>query len=104
MPRSNDGHIAIPLDSPTFWAMPRNMYWFRKSILPVIVSAPGFGSAGSAAACAHALVLESPTIRVAAATAVVVARLTSRIENISPLLLRELPARVHTSPAIHLDS
>src|SRR6187401_1655044 len=85
--------MAIPVE---FCRMPRNMYWFRKSKLPVMVSAPGFGSAGSAAACAHARVPASPNIRVAAATTVVVRR-TPRIENISLLLSAPSPSsRQHT--------
>ncbi len=53
MPRSTAGHVAKPVE---FCRIPRNMYWFRKSIEPVIVSAPGFGSAAGAS-CAHAGVL-----------------------------------------------
>src|SRR4030095_188874 len=52
-PRSNAGQVANPV---LFCWIPRNMYWFRKSIEPVIVSAPGLGS-GLAEACAHAGVL-----------------------------------------------
>jgi hypothetical protein len=45
------------------------MYWFRKSTEPVIVNAPGFGSA-AAAACAHAGVLARiKVVHVAAASA-----------------------------------
>ena len=48
-PTSNAGQIARPVE---FCLIPRNMYWFRKSILPVSVNAPGLGSAGvGATAC-----------------------------------------------------
>src|SRR5687767_6201465 len=70
-----------------FCRIPRNWYWFRKSNEPVMVIAPGLGSA-VAASCAHAGVLaRTIVVHVAAASASAFFR-TRDVESIHLLRIR----------------
>src|SRR4030095_3643111 len=86
-PRSTVGQVAKPVE---FCRIPRNMYWFRKSTAPVIVRAPGFGSAEAAVSCAHAGVLARIKVVHTAADSVSAFFLIRDIESIHSSAIQAL--------------
>lgn len=86
IPRSTAGHIAIPVE---FCRIPRNMYWFNTSNVPVRVKAPGFGST-LGASCAHAGLLARIKVVHAAAASIRAWLLTLDIESIHSSAIHNL--------------